>query len=167
MIYNFQLAIDGKRQRLVVNNAGAEDGGTYALKIGSEEEYSSKATLTVQKSTVYFKKKLPDITRVMEETTELELSVEVSEESVSVSWFCNGKSVKKVDRFKSTKKGTKRTLKISKVEREDTEWSCTIDSYNVTTKTRVVREGELFYIDNLPSFCLTLCLHRNKNTRNN
>jgi hypothetical protein len=37
--------------------------------------------------TVYFKRKLPDTTMITETTTEVEFTVEVSEESASVTWL--------------------------------------------------------------------------------
>lgn len=42
-----QLAIDGKRQRLVVMDSGVKDAGVYSCRVGLEEGYSSRAKLTV------------------------------------------------------------------------------------------------------------------------
>jgi len=44
---HIQLAIDGKRQRLVIVNSTQEDVATYACRIGIEENYSSTAKLNV------------------------------------------------------------------------------------------------------------------------
>lgn len=133
-----QLAIDGKRQRLVIVDATPEDQGFYACRIGVEEQYSSQAKLTVTEPKVYFKRKLPDITNT-EQNGDVELTVEVSDESASVTWIRNVDIViKSQDRFKLVKKGTKRILRISKMTKEeDKEYKCVITGTNVETRTTI------------------------------
>lgn len=70
----------------------------------------------------------------------------------NIYFFSNGKTVKKLDRFKSVKKGSKRVLKITRVEQTDVEYSCSIDTSTVTTTTRVVWEGEIIFIFNGKKF---------------
>jgi hypothetical protein len=44
---HIQLAIDGKRQRLVIVDCTEEDKAVYSCRIGNEESYSSSASLNV------------------------------------------------------------------------------------------------------------------------
>lgn len=133
-----QLAIDGKRQRLVIVDATGEDQGVYACRIGVEEGYSSTARLVVTEPTVYFKRKLPEVTSA-EENGDVEFGVEVSDEGAGVTWVRNGGVVvKSQDRYKLVKKGGKRILRVSRVSKvEDKEFKCVITGTSVETCTSV------------------------------
>ncbi|ODN04242.1 Titin [Orchesella cincta] len=115
-----------------------EDQGVYACRIGVEEQYSGQGTLTVTEPTVYFKRKLPEFTSA-EEERDIELTVEVSDETCAVTWIRNNSiTVKSADRYKLVKKGTKRILRISKINKsEDHEFKCVIQSTTSETRTQI------------------------------
>lgn len=78
-----QLSIDGKRQKLIINNAETNDAGNYSCKVGNQ---ISTAVLTVEEPGVEFIKRLPEITFVpLNEVATFE--VELSNPSISVTWL--------------------------------------------------------------------------------
>jgi Immunoglobulin I-set domain len=110
-----QLAIDGKRQRLMVYNSVPDDDGEYSCQVG---EQTSRATLKVEEPAVEFVIKLPEVTLTPQNTDAI-FTVELSQPGVEVSWLKNGKPLTASDKVIFTADGCLRQLILKKVAMED------------------------------------------------
>ncbi|KAG8223454.1 hypothetical protein J437_LFUL001947 [Ladona fulva] len=127
-----QLAIDGKRQRLMIYDSVLEDGGLYSCQVGDQE---SSATLKVEEPMIDFITRLPDVTLVPQ-NTEAVFTVELSKEDVEVKWLRNGKTIKKSEKYKMISEGSVRKLLIKKCTLEDqAEYTCV--AVNVRSSSRL------------------------------
>lgn len=93
---HIQLAIDGKRQRLVIVDCGPDDAKQYTCRIG---EQRSSARLTVLAPDVDFTARLPEVTTATM-GQDVTFTVVLSKEA-DVWWIKNGEAVAESDRIKS------------------------------------------------------------------
>ncbi|KAK9882447.1 hypothetical protein WA026_021478 [Henosepilachna vigintioctopunctata] len=133
---HIQLSIDGKRQKLKIYNSEMVDAGIYTCEIGSQK---SSAQLTVNDGAVFFKRKLPEITSVPEET-DAEFWVELSEMNVETEWMMNGKKIINSSKYEISVNKTIRKLIVRNITNEDeSEYSCkiTFRSEVITSSTQL------------------------------
>lgn len=93
---HIQLAIDGKRQRLVICDAGPEDACEYSCVIGDQK---SAARLEVLAPAVDFTLQLPPIVPV-QMGQDVTLTVQLTSDQAPVTWMKNGQVVVDSDRIK-------------------------------------------------------------------
>lgn len=93
---HIQLAIDGKRQRLVIYDSGPEDACEYSCVIGDQK---SAAQLTVLAPRVNFVAKLPEVvtTPMGQDVT---FTVQLTGEEADITWMKNGEVMVESDRIK-------------------------------------------------------------------
>lgn len=116
-----QLSIDGKRQKLMIYSATAEDAGTYTCVVGDQD---STAALTVEEPEADFVLRLPDVTLVTK-TKDAEFRVELSQPDVDVTWLKKGKPIKADKKFDVHVEGTVRRLIVRDAHEDDeTEYTC-------------------------------------------
>uniref|UniRef100_T1JH06 Titin n=1 Tax=Strigamia maritima TaxID=126957 RepID=T1JH06_STRMM len=131
---HIQLAIDGKKQRLMVINSTHDDAGTYKCMVGDSV---CTAKLTVEEPTVEFTARLPDKTTAPEDT-DVTLQVQLSRPDVTVKWTKNGKEVKPDRRHSMSVEKTIRKLVIKNVAPEDVgEYICVVGNVKSSTKLKV------------------------------
>lgn len=93
---HIQLAIDGKRQRLVIYDSGPEDACEYSCVIGDQK---SAARLQVLAPKVNFVAKLPEIVAAPM-GQDVTFTVQLTGEDAEVTWMKNGEVVVDSDRIK-------------------------------------------------------------------
>lgn len=131
---HIQLSIDGKRQKLKIYNTETEDAGIYSCEVGTQQ---SKATLTVQTSSLTFVKTLPEFT-VVPIKTNAEFEVELSQEDGEVTWLKQDKKIKKSSKYTITSTKTFRKMVVHDVTEEDEyEYSCTIEKLRTSSTLKV------------------------------
>ena len=94
---HIQLAIDGKRQRLVIYDCAAEDDCEYSCVIGDQK---SAARLNVLAPAVDFVAKLPQVIAAPM-GQDVAITIQLTGENADVSWMKNGQVVVDSDRIKS------------------------------------------------------------------
>ena len=101
---HLQLAIDGKRQRLMVFDCGPDDEQIYSCVIG---EQKSTAKLTVLVPEVDFTARLPEATAgTMGQDVTFTIHLSKEDSQVPVTWMKNGEIVVESDRIKCKSKFT-------------------------------------------------------------
>ena len=93
---HIQLAIDGKRQRLMIYDSQVEDASEYSCTIGDQK---SVARLTVVAPEVDFLVRLPEITTGTLDQ-DVTFTVQLNKEEPEVSWTKNGEPVVETDHIK-------------------------------------------------------------------
>ena len=95
---HLQLAIDGKRQRLMVMDCGPEDEQTYSCVIGDQK---SAAKLTVLVPEVDFTARLPEtMAGTMGQDVTFTIKLSKDDSQVPVTWMRNGQVIVESDRIK-------------------------------------------------------------------
>ena len=94
---HIQLAIDGKRQRLMIYDCSAEDASEYSCTVGDQK---SLARLSVTAPAVDFTAKLPERT-VAALNQDVTFNVILTNDTGKVTWTRNGEVVVESDRIKS------------------------------------------------------------------
>lgn len=131
------LTIDGKIQRLKVNDAQPGDEAKYSCKVGSQV---STAKLTVEEPDAQFIVPLPDVT-LAPKNTDVELSVTLSRPDVDVTWCKNGKPIKEGPKHSIDVEGTVRRLVIKDADDDDiADYTCIAG--NTKSNTQVKLEGK-------------------------
>ncbi|XGW29138.1 hypothetical protein V3C99_008720 [Haemonchus contortus] len=116
-----EIVQDGERYRLTINNATADDSGTYQLELDSKgSQLTSVASLVVSgKPNEPPVTKLPASVSVSSgSATKLVLEMKNSE-GYTVQWFKGAEKVEKSDRLKSVKSGDTFKLDFKSVEPTD------------------------------------------------
>lgn len=137
-----QLTIDGKRQRLKIEDTVIEDMAKYSCKVGDQ---LSTAKLIVEEPDVEFVVPLPDVTLVPK-NTEAEFTVKLSNPDVDVTWHKNGKPIQPGPKYTVDVEGTVRRLVVHDADDDDIgEYTCSAGNAKSTSTLKV--EGKL-------SFCM-------------
>ena len=132
---HIQLAIDGKRQRLMIYDSQVEDASEYSCMIGDQK---SVARLTVVAPDVDFLVRLPEITTGTLDQ-DVTFTVQLSKEEPEVSWTKNGEPIVESDRIKG------------KIQ------SC-IGNYKILNRVHLLLHFVSGYDNNLcQTFCVNVC----------
>lgn len=129
-----QLTIDGKRQRLKIEDTVLEDIAKYSCKVGDQ---LSTAKLIVEEPDVEFIVPLPDVTLVPK-NTEAEFTVKLSNPDVDVTWQRNGKPIKPGPKHTIDVDGTVRRLVVRDADDDDVgEYTCVAGNAKSTSVLKV------------------------------
>lgn len=135
------LEIDGKQQRLVVDEATLDDAGAYSCSIGGQ---SSKAKLAVEYPCTEFIRRLQD-EYLVDEECETHFEVEISRSDVDVFWYKNGEEMKETANIKFYKEKTVRRMVIRHTKMSDCgEYICLAKGDQTRTELSVSREPLVF-----------------------
>ena len=94
---HIQLAIDGKRQRLMVYDCNVEDVSEYSCTVGVQK---SAAKLTILAPAVDFTARLPS-KQTVSQGQDVTFTVKLSSPDADVTWLKNGEVIVDSDRIKS------------------------------------------------------------------
>lgn len=131
-----QLTIDGKRQKLVINDTVTEDIAKYSCKVGDQ---LSTAKLIVEEPVVQFIVPLPNVTLVPK-NTDAEFSVKLSQPDVDVTWCKNGKPITPGPKYTIDVEGTVRRLIVHNADDDDAD-NYTCIAGNAKSETILKVEG--------------------------
>jgi hypothetical protein len=132
-----QLVIDGKKQRLEVDNVEMADAGVFSCSLGDKE---CKANLEVEEPKVNFVGKLPPTTTgTMGQ--DVKISVKLSSQSANVKWLKDGENIKESNKYMFMTDGADRSIIIKNATIEDVaQYMCVAE--NVRTVTELDLEGK-------------------------
>lgn len=129
-----QLTIDGKVQRLRIDDTELDDTARYSCKVGDQ---LSIAKLTVEEPDVQFKVPLPEVTLVPK-NTDAEFTVELSRPDVDVTWTKNGKPIEPGPKYTIDVEGTVRRLVVHDADDSDVDtYTCQAGNAKSTTVLKV------------------------------
>lgn len=135
------LEIDGKQQKLIINQAKLEDAADYSCALN---EQTSKAKLIVQSPSTEFLLRLKEEYTV-DEDCETVFIVEISREDVDVFWYKNGEEIKETSNIKFESKGTIRKMTIRHSKMSDCgEYICLAKGDQTKTVLTVSKEPLVF-----------------------
>jgi hypothetical protein len=130
---HIQLKIDGKKQRLIINDAITDDAAEYSCTVG---EQVSKAKLTVEQPMVDFIKRLPDITLTTKDA-DAEFVVELSKD-VPVKWYQDGEEIVPNSKYTIVSEKNVRKLIVRKSQQEDAHtYTCMACNVKTSSKLKV------------------------------
>lgn len=164
-----QLTIDGKRQRLRIDDTVIEDTAKYSCKVGDQ---LSTAKLTVEEPDAKFIVPLPDVSLVPK-NTDAEFKVELSRPDVEVTWTKNGKPIIPGPKYTVEVEGTVRRLVVHDADDSDA-GDITCQAGNAKSTTTVKVEGKFNRLQCLSGYvCLNFdlltiflfCFNLQKNKR--
>lgn len=142
-----QLTIDGKIQRLKIDNTELDDTARYSCKVGDQ---LSIAKLAVEEPDVEFKVPLPEVTLIPKDT-DAEFTVELSRPDVDVTWTKNGMPIKSNTKYSIGTEGTIRRLVVHNADDSDMDnYTCQAGNAKSTTILKV--EGKLSFLKILRYF---------------
>jgi Immunoglobulin I-set domain len=128
-----QLKIDGKKQRLIINDAVSDDAAEYSCTVG---EQISKAKLTVEQPMVDFIKRLPDITLTTKDS-DAEFVVELSK-NVPVKWYKDKEEIVPSSKYTIVVDKNVRKLIVHKSHPDDAHtYTCVACNVKTSSKLKV------------------------------
>lgn len=129
-----QLTIDGKRQRLKIEDTIIEDMANYSCKVGDQ---LSTAKLIVEEPDVEFIVPLPDVT-LAPKSSDAEFTVKLSNPDVDVTWHKNGKPIAPGPKYTINVEGTVRRLVVNNADDDDiAEYTCNAGNAKSTSILKV------------------------------
>eukprot|EP00088_Acartia_fossae_P004370 TRINITY_DN1186_c0_g1_i1.p1 TRINITY_DN1186_c0_g1~~TRINITY_DN1186_c0_g1_i1.p1 ORF type:complete len:1240 (-),score=512.43 TRINITY_DN1186_c0_g1_i1:1313-4834(-) len=132
-----KLHVDGKKQRLEIDNVELEDGGEYSCSLG---DTFCSGKLIVEEPKVNFVAKLPSST-TGKFSQDVKITVELTSASCTVAWLRDGKTITETEKYSFQVDGAHRTLIIKNATLEDiAEYTCVAE--NVKTFTELELEGQ-------------------------
>ena len=143
IIFNerINLEIDGKQQRLIIQEAKLEDAAEYSCSLNNQ---TSKAKLIVQYPSTEFLVRLQDEYSV-DEDCEIMFTVEISRSDVDVYWYKNGEEMRESSNVKFISKNTTRKLIIRHAKTSDCgEYICLAKGDQTKTMLHVSKEQRVF-----------------------